>query len=74
MGVRKEAAFDEDAWDFGLADDGEVAIFDVGWFSGGAVQGLVRETLRLQDRRQGRYGNTKYTAPALASLPEFYCS
>ena len=22
----------------------------------------------------GRYGNTKYTAPALASLPEFYCS
>lgn len=22
----------------------------------------------------GRYGNTEYTAPALASLPEFYCS
>ena len=22
----------------------------------------------------GRYGNRKYTAPALASLPEFYCS
>ena len=44
MGVGKEAAFDEDAWDFGLADDGEVAVFDVGWFSGGAVQGLVHDT------------------------------
>lgn len=44
MGVGKEAAFDEDAWDFGLADDGEVAVFDIGWFSGGAVQGLVHDT------------------------------